>query len=167
MLVVIVKSYSRAFGDGPRHFELWSSGEDDTLAGIPLSPNDYTKPKGGRLRSRQIPSTFPSSWYNFLVWYHIYAVPITTSNFDAQFLTQREAPELFRCEICTQEFNFAESNQATRTLKGSFSCRIIIRRGRCRFSASGKSTDLGRVRTLNLGYRWPATNQLRHPAGNH
>ncbi|GFU53148.1 uncharacterized protein TNCV_3023711 [Trichonephila clavipes] len=35
------------------------------------------------------------------------------------------------------------SIQAKRTLKGSFSCRIIIRQGRCRFSASGKSTDLG------------------------
>ncbi|GFY04332.1 hypothetical protein TNCV_4414201 [Trichonephila clavipes] len=29
-------SYTRAFGDGPRHFEPWSSDGDDTLAGTPL-----------------------------------------------------------------------------------------------------------------------------------
>ncbi|GFT33878.1 hypothetical protein TNCV_4383682 [Trichonephila clavipes] len=44
---------------------------------------------------------------------------------DAKFLPQRA--ELCRCEIC-KEFSFAESIQAKRTLKGSFSCRIIIRR---------------------------------------
>ncbi|GFV59329.1 hypothetical protein TNCV_2340701 [Trichonephila clavipes] len=68
---------------------------------------------------------------------------MTASHFDAQFLPQREAPELCRCEICPKEFNFVESIQAKWTLKGSFSFRIIIRHGRCRFSASGKSTDMG------------------------
>ncbi|GFT22211.1 uncharacterized protein TNCV_3272491 [Trichonephila clavipes] len=45
--------YSRAFGDGPRNFEPWSSDEDDTLARAP-SLNYYTTPMGGRLNSRQI-----------------------------------------------------------------------------------------------------------------
>ncbi|GFV26086.1 transmembrane protein 135 [Trichonephila clavipes] len=31
----------------------------------------------------------------------------------------------------------------------------MIRHGRCRFSASGKSTDLGRSRTHHAGYRRP------------
>ncbi|GFU85527.1 hypothetical protein TNCV_2952261 [Trichonephila clavipes] len=30
-------SYTRAFGDGPRNFETWSSDMDDTCAGIPLA----------------------------------------------------------------------------------------------------------------------------------
>ncbi|PRD31438.1 UNVERIFIED_CONTAM: hypothetical protein NCL1_23560 [Trichonephila clavipes] len=36
-------SYTRAFGDGPRNFESWSSDVDDTSAGI-LSPNYHTTP---------------------------------------------------------------------------------------------------------------------------
>ncbi|GFW31689.1 hypothetical protein TNCV_4683611 [Trichonephila clavipes] len=32
-----VYSYMRAFGDGPRSFEPWSSDVDDTRAGTPLS----------------------------------------------------------------------------------------------------------------------------------
>ncbi|GFT70234.1 hypothetical protein TNCV_3456831 [Trichonephila clavipes] len=40
--------YSRAFGDGPRHFEQWSSDEDDP------SPNYRTPSTGVRLSSRQI-----------------------------------------------------------------------------------------------------------------
>ncbi|GFW46381.1 hypothetical protein TNCV_4810691 [Trichonephila clavipes] len=75
---------------------------------------------------------------------------MTASNFDTQFLPQREALNLCRCEICASEFNFAESIKAKRTLKGSFSCRIIIRRCLCRFSTTGKSTG-GRGRTRNLG----------------
>ncbi|GFV41758.1 hypothetical protein TNCV_3629091 [Trichonephila clavipes] len=47
---------------------------------------------------------------------------------------------------------------------GSFTYRIIIRHGRCRFSASWKSIDLGRDRSRNLVYRRPVTNQPRHPA---
>ncbi|GFX39610.1 hypothetical protein TNCV_2103541 [Trichonephila clavipes] len=43
----------RAFGDGPRNFEPWSSDEDDTRVGTP-SPNYHTSPMGGRLSSRQI-----------------------------------------------------------------------------------------------------------------
>ncbi|GFY34134.1 hypothetical protein TNCV_2504371 [Trichonephila clavipes] len=34
-------SYTRAFGNGPRNFEPWSSDVDDTLAGTP-SPNYHT-----------------------------------------------------------------------------------------------------------------------------
>ncbi|GFY10192.1 hypothetical protein TNCV_2628711 [Trichonephila clavipes] len=33
--------YTRAFGDGPSHFEPWSSDEDDSSAGTP-SPNYHT-----------------------------------------------------------------------------------------------------------------------------
>ncbi|GFT51311.1 hypothetical protein TNCV_4954601 [Trichonephila clavipes] len=40
---------------------------------------------------------------------------------------------------------------------------LVIRYGCCRFSASGKSTDLDRDRTCNLGYRRPVTNQLCPP----
>ncbi|GFW21664.1 hypothetical protein TNCV_4281791 [Trichonephila clavipes] len=45
--------YTRAFGDGPRNFEPWSSDVDDTWAGIPV-PNYHTTPTGGRFSSRQI-----------------------------------------------------------------------------------------------------------------
>ncbi|GFU70778.1 hypothetical protein TNCV_1662931 [Trichonephila clavipes] len=62
------------------------------------------------------------------------------------------------CEICTLGFNFADSIRAKRSLKGSFSCRIIIRHGRFRFSASGKSIDVGRGRIRNIGYKKPAIN---------
>ncbi|GFY20468.1 hypothetical protein TNCV_211001 [Trichonephila clavipes] len=48
--------------------------------------------------------------------------------------------------------------------QGSFSCLIIIRHGRCQFAALGKSTDLCRGPTRNLGYRRTEINQLRHPA---
>ncbi|GFW73006.1 hypothetical protein TNCV_831271 [Trichonephila clavipes] len=34
--------YTRAFGNRPRHFEPWSSDEEDTKAGTPL-PNYHTK----------------------------------------------------------------------------------------------------------------------------
>ncbi|GFW05648.1 hypothetical protein TNCV_5025121 [Trichonephila clavipes] len=36
---VRLPNYTRAFGDGPRHFEpwSWSSDEDDTLAGTPTT----------------------------------------------------------------------------------------------------------------------------------
>ncbi|GFW71638.1 hypothetical protein TNCV_2548511 [Trichonephila clavipes] len=42
-------SYTKAFGDGPRNFEPWSSNEEDTSADKP-SHNFYTTPTGGRLR---------------------------------------------------------------------------------------------------------------------
>ncbi|GFT32154.1 hypothetical protein TNCV_428021 [Trichonephila clavipes] len=45
--------YTRAFGDGPRNFEPWSSDVNDTRAGTP-SPNYPTTPMGGRFSSRQI-----------------------------------------------------------------------------------------------------------------
>ncbi|GFW14059.1 hypothetical protein TNCV_3546481 [Trichonephila clavipes] len=48
-----IPSYTRAFGDGPRNFEPWSSDVDDTLAVTP-SPNYHTTPTGGRFSSRQI-----------------------------------------------------------------------------------------------------------------
>ncbi|GFY25240.1 uncharacterized protein TNCV_2483611 [Trichonephila clavipes] len=51
--VIICISYTRAFGDGPRNFEPWSSDVDDTRAGNP-SPNYHTTPTGGRFSSRQI-----------------------------------------------------------------------------------------------------------------
>ncbi|GFT70972.1 hypothetical protein TNCV_695011 [Trichonephila clavipes] len=35
-------------GDGPRHFEQWSSDEDNTSAGN-FSPSFHTTPMGGRL----------------------------------------------------------------------------------------------------------------------
>ncbi|GFU75707.1 putative DD41D transposase [Trichonephila clavipes] len=50
---IIFKIYTRAFGDGPRNFEPWSSDVDDTLAGTP-SPNYRTTPTGGHFSSRQI-----------------------------------------------------------------------------------------------------------------
>ncbi|GFU74558.1 hypothetical protein TNCV_616041 [Trichonephila clavipes] len=50
---ILFKIYTRAFGDGPRNFEPWSSDVDDTLAGTP-SPNYRTTPTGGRFSSRQI-----------------------------------------------------------------------------------------------------------------
>ncbi|GFX15600.1 uncharacterized protein TNCV_2130881 [Trichonephila clavipes] len=36
--------YTRAFGNGPRNFEPWSSDVDDTRAGTPPSPNYHTTP---------------------------------------------------------------------------------------------------------------------------
>ncbi|GFV01709.1 hypothetical protein TNCV_2774051 [Trichonephila clavipes] len=41
--------YTRAFGDGPRNFEPWSSDVDDTLA---PPPNYHTTPTGGRFSYR-------------------------------------------------------------------------------------------------------------------
>ncbi|GFW74079.1 hypothetical protein TNCV_4176261 [Trichonephila clavipes] len=49
--VGVVGNYTRAFGDGPRNFEPWSSGVDDPE--LPLSPNYHTTPTGGRFSSRQ------------------------------------------------------------------------------------------------------------------
>ncbi|GFW10945.1 hypothetical protein TNCV_4459201 [Trichonephila clavipes] len=49
------------------------------------------------------------------------------SNFDAQFPSSSDDAKPF------WEFNFTESFQAKQALKGSFSCRIIIRHGRSRF----------------------------------
>ncbi|GFU21090.1 hypothetical protein TNCV_4741691 [Trichonephila clavipes] len=46
-------SYTKAFGDGPRYFETWSSKVDDIRAGNP-SPNYHTTPTGRRFSSRQI-----------------------------------------------------------------------------------------------------------------
>ncbi|GFS99757.1 hypothetical protein TNCV_1095671 [Trichonephila clavipes] len=43
---------TRAFGDGPRNFEPWSSDVDDTLA--PTSLTTTPTPTGGRFSSRQI-----------------------------------------------------------------------------------------------------------------
>ncbi|GFX45347.1 hypothetical protein TNCV_1026071 [Trichonephila clavipes] len=63
------------------------------------------------------------------------------------------------------EFKFAESIKVKKARKGYFSCCIIIRHGSCRFSASGKSTDLGRGRPRNLRCKRPVANQLRFPAG--
>ncbi|GFU66085.1 hypothetical protein TNCV_4480311 [Trichonephila clavipes] len=39
-----ITCYTRAFGDGPRNFEPWSSDVDDTSAGT-LSPNCHTTPQ--------------------------------------------------------------------------------------------------------------------------
>ncbi|GFW29296.1 hypothetical protein TNCV_742381 [Trichonephila clavipes] len=57
---------TRAFGDGPRNSEPWSSDKDDTCAGTP-SPTTTT-PTRGRLRSRWIkhaslPYTAGIWWY--------------------------------------------------------------------------------------------------------
>ncbi|GFW43433.1 hypothetical protein TNCV_4612941 [Trichonephila clavipes] len=41
LAVAAVAYYTRAFGDGPRKFEPWSSDVDDTWAGS-LSPNYHT-----------------------------------------------------------------------------------------------------------------------------
>ncbi|GFV65500.1 hypothetical protein TNCV_1737371 [Trichonephila clavipes] len=40
-------SYSKAFGDGPRNFETWSSDEDDIRVGTP--PNFHIPPTRGHL----------------------------------------------------------------------------------------------------------------------
>ncbi|GFV66225.1 hypothetical protein TNCV_2631661 [Trichonephila clavipes] len=50
---VVLFSYSRAFGDGPSNFELWSSDEVDTKPGTP-STNNLTIPTGGHLSSHHI-----------------------------------------------------------------------------------------------------------------
>ncbi|GFW97422.1 hypothetical protein TNCV_4990991 [Trichonephila clavipes] len=50
------KSYTRAFGDGQRNFEPWSSDVDDTLASTPC-PNSHTTPTGGCMSSQQRFST--------------------------------------------------------------------------------------------------------------
>ncbi|GFW00694.1 hypothetical protein TNCV_2304671, partial [Trichonephila clavipes] len=42
--------HMRAFGDGPRHFEPWSSDVDDTRSWHP-SPNYHTTPTGRRFIS--------------------------------------------------------------------------------------------------------------------
>ncbi|GFW03729.1 transposable element Tcb2 transposase [Trichonephila clavipes] len=52
--VTKIPSYTRTFDDGPRHFETWSSDENDILGAIPRSSNYPTIPTGGRLRSRLI-----------------------------------------------------------------------------------------------------------------
>ncbi|GFV37255.1 hypothetical protein TNCV_92281 [Trichonephila clavipes] len=49
----LVICYTRAFGDGPRNYEPWSSDQDDTEL-APRSPNYHSTPKGKRLCSRQI-----------------------------------------------------------------------------------------------------------------
>ncbi|GFW93748.1 hypothetical protein TNCV_4542751 [Trichonephila clavipes] len=43
-----IQSYMRAFGDGPRNFEPWSSDVDDTSAGTP-SPNYHTNGRTSQL----------------------------------------------------------------------------------------------------------------------
>ncbi|GFW01584.1 hypothetical protein TNCV_4084991 [Trichonephila clavipes] len=48
----IGRCYTKAFGDGPRHFEPWSNDVDDTRAAP--SPDYHTTPMGGRFSSRQI-----------------------------------------------------------------------------------------------------------------
>ncbi|GFX56623.1 hypothetical protein TNCV_3954501 [Trichonephila clavipes] len=53
IIFVALFSYTRAFGDGPRNFEPWSSEVDDTWAGTP-TPNYHTTSTGGRFSSRQI-----------------------------------------------------------------------------------------------------------------
>ncbi|GFW31585.1 hypothetical protein TNCV_4420181 [Trichonephila clavipes] len=50
---LVVTSYTRAFGDGPRNFEPWSSDVNEPEL-APLSPNYHTTPTGGRFSSRQI-----------------------------------------------------------------------------------------------------------------
>ncbi|GFX06390.1 hypothetical protein TNCV_2939181 [Trichonephila clavipes] len=80
---------------------------------------------------------------------------------DIADLEDSEYPSLDAIVIVL-EFNFAVNTLAKRTLKG-FLRLIIISQGRCRFSASGNSTDLDRDRTRNLGCRKPVTNQLRYP----
>ncbi|GFV24986.1 hypothetical protein TNCV_884521 [Trichonephila clavipes] len=112
-------------------------------------------------------------------WFHLgfsqYTVPISSNTVASRLIdTQKisfgekskgEAvpkrngfPLLSSCE------SVADSTQAKQTVKRSFTCRISMRHGRCRFSASGKSTDLGRGRTRNRRCGRPATNQPRHPA---
>ncbi|GFV31274.1 hypothetical protein TNCV_1640261 [Trichonephila clavipes] len=58
---VALLSYTRAFRDGPRNFELWSSDEDDTLAGIP-SPYFPTTPTGGRTSFDTFLAPAPTRW---------------------------------------------------------------------------------------------------------
>ncbi|GFS97862.1 ATP-dependent DNA helicase [Trichonephila clavipes] len=53
LFVLAKDSYTRAFGDGPRNLEPWSSDVDDIRAVTP-SPNYHTTPTGGRFSSRQI-----------------------------------------------------------------------------------------------------------------
>ncbi|GFW60588.1 hypothetical protein TNCV_569341 [Trichonephila clavipes] len=48
--VQCVLCYTRAFGDGPRNFEPWSSDEDDIE--LPPSTNYHATPTRGRLSSR-------------------------------------------------------------------------------------------------------------------
>ncbi|GFW99062.1 hypothetical protein TNCV_3008321 [Trichonephila clavipes] len=45
-MLIWLQCYTRAFGDGPRNFEPWSSDVDDTSAGTP-SPNYHITPTGG------------------------------------------------------------------------------------------------------------------------
>ncbi|GFV37840.1 hypothetical protein TNCV_2662531 [Trichonephila clavipes] len=51
------RCYTRAFGDGSRYFEPWSSDKDDTRGGTTF-PNNHTTPTGGRLSSPQIYRAF-------------------------------------------------------------------------------------------------------------
>ncbi|GFV42113.1 hypothetical protein TNCV_3544401 [Trichonephila clavipes] len=65
---VALFSYMRAFGDGPRNFEPWSSDVDDTCELTPPSTNYRTTPTRGRFSSRQIeraslPYTVGLEWY--------------------------------------------------------------------------------------------------------
>ncbi|GFU66633.1 hypothetical protein TNCV_3111171 [Trichonephila clavipes] len=46
------ETYTRTFGDRPRHFEPWSSREYDTRVGAP-SPSYQTTTTGGRMSSQQ------------------------------------------------------------------------------------------------------------------
>ncbi|GFV09866.1 integrase catalytic domain-containing protein [Trichonephila clavipes] len=47
-------SCTRAFDDGPRNFEPWSSDSGLTPELAPLSPNYHTTPTGKRFNSQQI-----------------------------------------------------------------------------------------------------------------
>ncbi|GFU74175.1 hypothetical protein TNCV_4571801 [Trichonephila clavipes] len=51
--LIYESNFTRAFDDGPRNFELWSSDVDDTEL-APLSPNYHTTPTGKRFNSQQI-----------------------------------------------------------------------------------------------------------------
>ncbi|GFW80003.1 hypothetical protein TNCV_984121 [Trichonephila clavipes] len=53
-------NYTRAFGDGPRNFEPWSSDEDDSGAGT-ASPNYHGTPAGGCLNSLERFNVHPST----------------------------------------------------------------------------------------------------------
>ncbi|GFW99184.1 hypothetical protein TNCV_3009521 [Trichonephila clavipes] len=53
-------------------------------------------------------------------------------NFQAQFPPQRKAPELRQCEPVLG-FNLPRAPKTKRHSRGFFTCRIIIRHGRCRF----------------------------------
>ncbi|GFX73920.1 hypothetical protein TNCV_397311 [Trichonephila clavipes] len=63
----------------------------------------------------------------------IQAIPISISNFDTQFPPQRETPELWRGETVLRILILPRAPKPNR-FSSYFSCRIIIRDGRCRLT---------------------------------